>query len=127
MHEQKPKPGILGRAFMAVGSAVAHSAGTIFGSLSAVGEPLTPEFDPAEQEHKLQIRPSAERRFRPREGWSEPEPKELPRPTYAPATVAMGITLAAAGVVTSGYVSIAGGILFVLGLWHWIGDLTHEH
>lgn len=65
------------------------------------------------------------RRFYPpvRAGWEEPQPGELPKPTYAPVTLAMGLTLAFAGVVTSFWVSLAGGILFVLGLVNWIGDL----
>jgi hypothetical protein len=65
------------------------------------------------------------KRFYPavRPGWEEPKPAELPKPTYAPVTVAMGLTLAFAGVVTSFWVSLAGGILFVLGLVRWIGEL----
>ena len=67
--------------------------------------------------------------FPPRPGpdWHDPLPARLPKPTYAPATLAFGISLAAAGVVTHFWVSLAGGILFVLGLSHWIRELAHEH
>lgn len=67
--------------------------------------------------------------FPPRPGadWHDPLPARLPKPTYAPATLAFGICLAAAGVVTKFWVSLAGGILFVLGLSHWIWELAHEH
>lgn len=64
---------------------------------------------------------------RPAPDWSDPSPSEIPKPTYAPATLAFGLMLAAAGVVTSFWVSLAGLIMFVLGLANWIGELFHEH
>jgi len=56
-------------------------------------------------------------------GWEKAMPEELPKPTYAPATLALGITLAGAGIVTSYWVSLAGLILIILGLAGWIGQL----
>ena len=64
---------------------------------------------------------------RPARDWVDSKPAELPKPTYAPATFAFGVTLAAAGVVTSVWVSLVGLILFILGLANWIGALLHEH
>lgn len=84
--------------------------------------------EPAEPE--LEVHPyRPELHFPPRPGhdWHDPLPARLPKPTYAPATLAFGICLAAAGVVTKFWVSLAGGILFVLGLSHWIWELAHEH
>ena len=56
-------------------------------------------------------------------GWEKALPEELPKPTYAPATLALGITLAGAGIVTSYWVSVAGLVLIILGLAGWIGQL----
>jgi hypothetical protein len=58
-----------------------------------------------------------------RPGWEKSMPDKLPKPTYAPAALALGITLAGAGIVTSGWVSVAGLVLTVLGLKAWIGQL----
>ncbi|HZS71143.1 MAG TPA: hypothetical protein VFA13_04855 [Candidatus Acidoferrum sp.] len=56
-------------------------------------------------------------------GWEKAMPEGLPKPTYAPATLALGITLAGAGMVTSYWVSVAGFVLIILGLAAWIGQL----
>jgi hypothetical protein len=79
---------------------------------------------------EAQVHPfMAEHRFPPRPApdWLDPKPAKLPKPSYAPATLAFGVMLAAAGDVTSFWVSVAGLILFVLALANWIGDLLHEH
>ncbi len=59
-----------------------------------------------------------------RPGWETPQPDRLPKPTYAPATLAFGVALGAAGIVTSFWVSIVGVILFIFGLTYWIGDIA---
>lgn len=77
----------------------------------------------------IPVRPfKPELRFPPRPGpdWSDSKPSKLPKPTYAPVSVAFGLMLGAAGVVTSFWVSVAGLIVFVLGLANWIGGLVHE-
>jgi hypothetical protein len=56
-------------------------------------------------------------------GWHVPTPSTLPAPTYAPATTAFGIILIALGAVTVWPLSVIGGLIFVLGLSIWIGDL----
>jgi hypothetical protein len=63
---------------------------------------------------------------KPAPDWSDSKPATLPKPTYAPVSVAFGLMLGAAGVVTSFWVSVAGLIVFILGLANWIGDLVHE-
>lgn len=73
------------------------------------------------------FRPELHRPPRPAPDWEDSLPAQLPKPTYAPATLAFGVTLAAAGVVTSFWVSLAGLILFILGISNWIGALLHEH
>jgi hypothetical protein len=63
----------------------------------------------------------------PKEGWSRPLPEELPRPTYWPVVMAMGITFLAWGLVTSVLVSGVGLVLFAMALAGWIGEIRHEH
>ena len=59
------------------------------------------------------------------------EQVEMPRPTVWPLVLSVGVTMLAAGVI-AGWVLIAvGGVLFVLGLYGWIGQLMpgvgHAH
>lgn len=56
-------------------------------------------------------------------GWSRPRPEKLPRPTYAPAVMAAGITLGLAGIVTNWIVSLVGLGLLAVALIVWIGAL----
>ena len=58
-------------------------------------------------------------------GWSKPLPDKLPRPTYWPFVLALGIMLIAMGIVTIYAVSIVGFILLVVALAGWIGELQH--
>lgn len=50
----------------------------------------------------------------------------LPRPTYAPAAMALGITFLLGGLVTSVVVLGAGAALIVASIIGWIGDMRHE-
>ena len=56
---------------------------------------------------------------------------EMPSPTAAPLVLAVGISLAAAGVPLGWPFLIVGGGLFCVGLGMWIGQLLpgrgHEH
>lgn len=58
-------------------------------------------------------------------GWSVPRPAELPRPTYWPAVLALGIVLLVWGLVSSLVISGVGLALFAVGLSGWIGELRH--
>jgi len=49
----------------------------------------------------------------------------LPSPTIAPAIVALGITLLAAGLVTTLPLTFVGLLVFAAGLAHWIQELRH--
>lgn len=50
-----------------------------------------------------------------------------PAPTVWPSALAAGVTLAAAGVVTSWVLIVAGALLAVVALGGWILDMTKEH
>jgi hypothetical protein len=63
----------------------------------------------------------------PRPEWRRVEHTALPRPTYWPAVLALGIVFLAWGLVTSLLISGVGLVLFVLALAGWIGDLRHGH
>ena len=56
---------------------------------------------------------------------------EMPKPTFAPLLLSIGLTLIAAGVATSPAFLVIGLLLFVLALANWIGELLpgrgHEH
>ncbi len=60
-----------------------------------------------------------------RPGWSEPLPARTPAPTYAPAFLALGITFALFGVVSSYVFSAVGLVLIVWSISKWIGELLH--
>jgi hypothetical protein len=52
-----------------------------------------------------------------------PDAVEMPRPTAAPLALAVGLTLAAAGVAFGTAFFVVGGVVFVAGLGVWIGQL----
>ena len=68
--------------------------------------------------------PASERSTR--EGWSVPQPETLPRPTYWPAVFALGAVLILWGFVTTLVISGVGGLLFLVALGGWIGEMRHE-
>jgi hypothetical protein len=61
-----------------------------------------------------------------RDDWSRPLPEVLPRPTYWPAVLALGIVFVFWGVVTTLIISAVGLTLFVLALAGWIHELRRE-
>lgn len=58
--------------------------------------------------------------------WSVPLPAKLPRPTWWPAALPMGVTLLFWGIVTSPVVAGAGLLVFIVSLVGWIGEIIHE-
>lgn len=56
-------------------------------------------------------------------GWKTPLPQRLPRKTYWPAMLALGITITLLGPVTILPVSLAGLALAVAALIGWIGEM----
>lgn len=61
-----------------------------------------------------------------RAGWKKPLPEKLPRPTYWPAMLALGIIMTLLGPVSSLGVSAVGLALIVTALAGWIGEIVHE-
>ena len=61
-----------------------------------------------------------------RADWSLARPEAIPRPTYAPAATAFGVTLFFWGFVTSPVLLAAGGAVVALALAAWVGELRHE-
>ena len=59
-------------------------------------------------------------------GGAKPLPENLPRPTACPATLSLGVTLLAFGIVTSWIISLAGLGLFLLGAGGWLEELRHD-
>ncbi len=59
--------------------------------------------------------------------WEALPTTPLPRPTYWPVVLAVGVMFLAWGIVTTIIISIIGVALLALGLGGWIGELRHGH
>jgi hypothetical protein len=57
--------------------------------------------------------------------WERLPPAHLPRPTYWPITLALGIMFLMWGIVTTIAISVIGLVLLALALGGWIGELRH--
>jgi len=62
----------------------------------------------------------------PREKWSHPLPDHIPESTYAPAILALGLVMTAAGLVTDWFVSAIGLAVTGAGIHAWIGGIRRE-
>jgi hypothetical protein len=51
----------------------------------------------------------------------------LPELSIWPITLAFGITIAGAGIVTTAAVLVAGIIISIIAIIYWIQELRHEH
>jgi hypothetical protein len=60
-----------------------------------------------------------------RDGWKDPLPEHVARPTYWPAMLALGIIVALLGPVTNMAVTIVGLVFGAVALAGWIGELLH--
>lgn len=56
--------------------------------------------------------------------WAEPPARDVPKPSYAPFLLALGITMIFWGVATSAVMSAGGFVVFVWALWMWIHDIA---
>lgn len=54
------------------------------------------------------------------------KPERLPKPTYWPFFLALGLAFMGWGLLTTWYFSLAGLIVFVVSLTGWINLLRHE-
>ncbi len=59
--------------------------------------------------------------------WETLPAAHLPRPTYWPVVLAVGILFLAWGIVTTIAISVIGLLLLALSLGGWIGELRHGH
>jgi hypothetical protein len=57
----------------------------------------------------------------------EEHPVHLPELSIWPITLALGITITGAGVVTTSAVMITGIIISIIAIIYWIQELRHEH
>lgn len=72
-------------------------------------------------------KPDGAKRKTEEDGWTVPRPHTLPRPTYWPAVFALACILLLWGLVTTLVITAVGGVLFLIALGGWIGELRHEH
>ncbi len=61
-----------------------------------------------------------------RAGWTEPLPRRLPRPTWSPFALALGLIILARGVVASGVVLAIGVAVALAAAVAWVRELGHE-
>jgi len=54
------------------------------------------------------------------------KPEELPKPTYWPFFLALGIMLMGWGLLTMWLISVTGLLVFIISLIQWINILHHE-
>jgi hypothetical protein len=60
-----------------------------------------------------------------RQDWVTPPEQTIPRPTYAPAAMALGVAFVFFGLVTSFLFCAAGLVLMALSLKSWIGGMVN--
>lgn len=54
------------------------------------------------------------------------KPEELPRPTYWPFFLALGLLFLFWGLLTTWVILAAGFLIIIIALWGWINILRHE-
>jgi hypothetical protein len=62
----------------------------------------------------------------PSELWTKPRPQSVPRPTFAPAVVALAVVCLLWALLTTYLLSLLGLALLTVGLVIWIGGYRHE-
>ena len=62
-----------------------------------------------------------------RPGWNRAPPEHLARPSYWPATMALGITFLLWGLISTPLLSAVGLVVFGSALIGWIGDIWNDH
>ena len=60
-------------------------------------------------------------------GWQVLPDEPLPRPTYFPAGLAMGVAFLFWGLITTWVVLAVGVVLFIAALAGWITEIRHEY
>jgi hypothetical protein len=64
--------------------------------------------------------------IKPDEDWEKAKPQILPRPTYWPFFLAMGLTFIFWGLLTTWVILLAGLLIFTIALAGWINQIRHE-
>jgi hypothetical protein len=64
--------------------------------------------------------------LQPEADWQKAKPEELPRPTYWPFFLAMGLNFIFWGILTTWVIGLAGLLIFVIALSCWINLLRHD-
>jgi hypothetical protein len=59
-----------------------------------------------------------------RDNWVLPPEQKIPRPTYAPAGLALGVAFVLFGLITSDLFCLAGAVLIAIALKSWIGAMA---
>lgn len=62
----------------------------------------------------------------PKDSWEKAKPEILPKPTYWPFFLAMGLAFIFWGLLTTWMILATGGIIFIIALGGWINLLRHE-
>ena len=62
----------------------------------------------------------------PESDWEKAQPETLPKPTYRPFFLAMGLTFFFWGLLTTWIILSAGLLIFIIALIGWINELRHE-
>ena len=62
----------------------------------------------------------------PEEDWEKAKPEVLPKSTYWPFFLAMGLTFTVWGLLTTWVIITAGILIFFIALFGWINQLRHE-
>ena len=70
--------------------------------------------------------PNIDFKIKPEEDWEKAKPELLPRPTYWPFFLAMGLSFLFWGLLTTWVILLAGALIFVTALAGWINQLRHE-
>ena len=60
-------------------------------------------------------------------GWQRLPDEPLPRPTYFPAGLAMGVAFMFWGLISNWVVLLVGVVLFTAALAGWITEIRHEY
>ena len=58
--------------------------------------------------------------------WPKARPERLPRPTYWPFFLAMGLTFIFWGLLTTWLILVSGVLIFIVALLGWINALRNE-
>ncbi|QKG52067.1 hypothetical protein [Hymenobacter sp. BRD67] len=58
--------------------------------------------------------------------WPKARPEKLPKPTYWPFFLAMGLAFIFWGLLTTWVILVAGLLIFAIALGGWISILRHE-